>query len=270
MLYCSAGMEKVCTVIRTVCTLICGIIIGFTTSWQLTLVIMGCAPFFVVAICTLLIGMSRSEAKTQKAYSRAGEVATEVYSLIRTVAAYSGERHEVERYDCFLGDALRAGCRKGLVQGFSIGLMLFAMYGTYGVATWAGAEFIIASTRAHPECAVDFSLPYCFTGGKVVQTFVAVMLGALSFGTIGPALAAVSSARASAAALYKIIDRVPRIDVYAAGGHDAEIRGKVLGRVGSGGRCQQGETAAQRHSGLAAQWSTDLGHRTRAQWTMAQ
>ena len=220
-------MEKVCTVIRTVCTLICGIVIGFTTSWQLTLVIMGCAPFFVVALCTLMIGMSRSEAKTQRAYSRAGEVATEVYSLIRTVAAYSGERHEVARYDSFLGDALRAGCRKGQVQGFAVGLMLFAIYGTYGIATWAGAEFIIKSMNDHPECKVDYNLPYCFTGGEVVQTFVAVMLGALSFGTVGPALAAVSAARASAAALYRIVDRVPRIDVYAAGGHDAEIRGKV-------------------------------------------
>ena len=30
-------------------TLFCGIVIGFSTSWQLTLVIMGCAPFFAIA-----------------------------------------------------------------------------------------------------------------------------------------------------------------------------------------------------------------------------
>ncbi len=229
------------------CTLICGIIIGFTTSWKLTLVIMACAPFIAFALGTLMIGLSRSEARSQRAYSRAGEVATEVYSLIRTVAAYSGERHEVERYDTFLGHALRAGCKKGRVQGFSVGLMLFTMYATYGVATWAGAEFIIASMNEHPECATDYSLPYCFTGGKVVQTFVAVMLGALSFGTVGPAIAAVSSARASAAALYKIIDCVPRIDVYAPGGHDAEIRGKVGGwgtRDGWDQRCELSAVAS--------------------------
>ena len=220
-------MEKVCSVIRTFCTLFCGIIIGFSTSWQLTLVIMGCAPFFAIALGTLMIGMSRSEAMSQKAYSRAGEVASEAYSLIRTVAAYSGERHEVQRYNLYLGDAFIAGCRKGFVQGFSVGLTLFAMYGTYGVATYAGAEFIIQSMTNNPGCIENYSLPGCFTGGKVVQTFIAVMLGAMSFGTVGPAMAAVSAARASAAILYKIIDRVPKVDIYAPSGHSDEIRGKV-------------------------------------------
>ena len=63
------------------------------------------------------------------------------------------------------------------------------------------AEFIIQLMTNNPGCIENYSLPGCFTGGKVVQTFVAVMLGAMSFGTVGPAMAAVSTACASSAIL---------------------------------------------------------------------
>jgi hypothetical protein len=59
---------------------------------------MGCAPFFAIALAVLIISITRGEALSQKAYARAGDVATEVFSQQRTVASYSGEEHEVRRY----------------------------------------------------------------------------------------------------------------------------------------------------------------------------
>eukprot|EP00292_Cryptomonas_paramecium_P007325 CAMPEP_0113704570 /NCGR_PEP_ID=MMETSP0038_2-20120614/26597_1 /TAXON_ID=2898 /ORGANISM="Cryptomonas paramecium" /LENGTH=542 /DNA_ID=CAMNT_0000629375 /DNA_START=25 /DNA_END=1650 /DNA_ORIENTATION=- /assembly_acc=CAM_ASM_000170 len=223
----SAGMEKFCSMLKSICTLLCGIIIGFTTSWKLTLVIMGCAPFFAVALTILIVSMSKMEGLTQKAYARAGDVANEVLSSLRIVAAYSGERHEVKRYDRFLADAESAGARKGLTIGSCVGLMLFSFYAMYGVSTYAGAEFIIMSREDDPLCAVDYGRAGCFTGGKVVQTFVAVLLGALSFGNVGPTFAALAAAQAAAAELYEIIDRVPSVDIQRSEGHQGEVHGKI-------------------------------------------
>jgi ATP-binding cassette, subfamily B (MDR/TAP), member 1 len=223
----SAGMEKLCSLLKTICTLLCGIIIGFTTSWKLTLVIMGCAPFFAIALTVLIISITRGEAQSQKAYARAGDVASEVYANVRTVAAYSGEKHEVQRYDRFLADAEKAGSSKGVALGFSVGLMLFSFYAMYGVSTYAGAEFIVQSRRDDPECAYNYGKEGCFTGGKVVQTFVAVLLGALSFGSVGPIFGALAAAQTAAAELYELIDRVPTIDVQDPAGHSAPINGKV-------------------------------------------
>ena len=226
----SAGMEKTCSLLKAVCTLFCGLIIGFTTSWKLTLVIMGCAPFFAIAIGFIIVGITRMESESQKAYARAGDVANEVYTNLRTVAAYSGEKHEVRRYDNFLADAEAAGLRKGFILGSAGGLMLFSFYAMYGVSTFAGAEFVAQSQSDNPQCALDLSTPGCFTGGMVVQTFVAVLLGAMSVGTVGPSFGALAAARTAAAELYAVIDSVPLIDIHASTGHSAEIRGKVVAR----------------------------------------
>ena len=65
--------------------------------------------------------------------------------------------------------------------------------------TPAGAEFILESRRTQPECVFNPKAEGCFTGGKVVTTFVAVILGALSVGLIGPTLGQLVAAMTSAA-----------------------------------------------------------------------
>eukprot|EP00283_Hemiselmis_rufescens_P008388 CAMPEP_0173430262 /NCGR_PEP_ID=MMETSP1357-20121228/8738_1 /TAXON_ID=77926 /ORGANISM="Hemiselmis rufescens, Strain PCC563" /LENGTH=1416 /DNA_ID=CAMNT_0014394567 /DNA_START=104 /DNA_END=4354 /DNA_ORIENTATION=+ len=223
----SSGMEKIATMLKAVCTLVVGIAVGFSTSWKLSLVIIGCAPFFAISLGVLITSITKGEAQAQKAYARAGDVANEVFSQIRTIASYNGEVHETARYDAFLALAEKAGIQKGIALGFSVGLMLFSFYGMYGVSTWAGAEFVIQSRKDDPLCGVDFGREGCFTGGKVVQTFVAVLLGAVSFGSVGPIIGAVTAARSAAAELYQVIDTVPEVDVEKEGGHKGEVGGRI-------------------------------------------
>ncbi len=54
---------------------------------------MGCAPFFAVALALLMRSLTKGEAQAQKAYASARDVVSEVYANVRTVAAYSGEKH---------------------------------------------------------------------------------------------------------------------------------------------------------------------------------
>jgi len=122
------GMEKVASITRYSATMLTGIAIGFATSWKLTLVIMACAPLFVGALVVLIITAVSSEKQERLSYARAGDVATEVFSLIRAVSAYGGEAHEGRRFDSFLELAEKAGIRKGLGIGGAVGSMLFTFY----------------------------------------------------------------------------------------------------------------------------------------------
>jgi ATP-binding cassette subfamily B (MDR/TAP) protein 1 len=115
------GMEKVPTTIRYTATLVTGLAIGFSTSWKLTLVIAACAPLFAIALTILIITAISSEKKERMAYARAGDAASEVFSMIRAVAAYGGERHESKRYLGFLRNAERAGISKGVGIGVAVG-----------------------------------------------------------------------------------------------------------------------------------------------------
>lgn len=165
----STGLDKVATALRYIATLICGIAIGFSTSWKLTLVIMACAPLFAVALATLIIIAVSSEKAERTAYARAGDAANEAFSLVRAVAAYGGEVAETLRYSAFAQHARNAGIRKGVGIGTAVGFMLSVFYSMYAISTYVGALFIIESRAANSQCIFAPATAGCFSGGTVVQ-----------------------------------------------------------------------------------------------------
>ena len=164
-----AGMEKLATTVRYIATLVTGVAIGFSTSWKLTLVISACAPLFALALGVLIFTAISSESAERTAYARAGDVANEVFSLVRAVAAYGGEAHESRRYSKFLAAAEAAGIRKGVGIGVAVGFMLITFYGMYGISTFAGAKFVVASREADAACRFPPYPAGCFTGGQIIS-----------------------------------------------------------------------------------------------------
>jgi ATP-binding cassette subfamily B (MDR/TAP) protein 1 len=222
----TTGMEKLATTVQYAATLVCGFAIGFSSSWKLTLVIAAVSPLFALALGVLIATSVSSEQKERMAYARAGDIADEVFSLIRAVAAYGGERHEMNRYNKYLVNAQAAGIRKGVGLGCAVGCMLVVFYSMYGISTAVGAKFIKDSRDANPECIFKPALDGCFSGGNVITTFVAVLLGALSFGQIGPLIGNNASARTAAADLFGVIDTVPKVDVSRKEGRVAQASSK--------------------------------------------
>lgn len=231
----SAGLTKTATVCNYSSSLIAGIVIGFYTSWKVTLVVMACAPLFAVALGFVIVIAIGGEKKERQAYSRAGGTANEVLSLIRAVSAYGGEAHEAKRYDTSLAAARAAGIAQGRGIGTAVGVMVSTFYTMYGIACFAGAMFILDSRAADPTCIADPDPARgCFTGGQVITTFVAVLLGALSFGQIGPNVGIIAAARAAAADIFGVIDARPTVDIDDE--DEALYRGtKPQGGGGSGG-----------------------------------
>ena len=91
---------------------------------------------------------SNLTANELKAYGKAGAVAEEVLSSIRTVFSYNGQTREQKRFDKnlesknifdsyryerHLGEARKSGIKKGAVSGVAIGLLWFLVYCEYAL-----------------------------------------------------------------------------------------------------------------------------------------
>ncbi len=225
-----AGMgEKLAGALQHGTTFIAGLIVGFVTSWRLTLVIFACTPMLIFIVALLKNSTSRYEKEATDSYARAGDAATEALSLIRSVAAFGGERAEVARYEGHLAAAEAAGARKGWIMGGAVGGMFGVMFATYAVALGVASVFVIESRVANPACLLNSSLAGCFSGGDVVRCFMAVLIGAFALGQAGPNFAAMASAQASAVALFRVIDAAPVID--SEGGGEKPDKGALRGEL---------------------------------------
>jgi ABC-type bacteriocin/lantibiotic exporter with double-glycine peptidase domain len=80
-------------------TFILSIIVAFVYGWDLTLVIMSMIPFMIIFGGMAAKVQSSFAEKEMEAYGKAGAIAEEALSAIRTVVAFGGQDNEIGRYE---------------------------------------------------------------------------------------------------------------------------------------------------------------------------
>ncbi|XP_040208751.1 ATP-dependent translocase ABCB1-like [Rana temporaria] len=191
--------DKMCIFVQFLSTFLSGIIIGFVYGWKLTLVILSVSPLLGVsaAIWTKLVASFTS--KELQAYAKAGAVAEEILTTIRTVIAFNGQQKAIDKYDANLIDARNVGVKKSVTLNVSMGLSQFLIFGAYALAFWYGTRL----TVEEPE---NYSI------GKVLIVFFSVLVGTFTLGQVSPNLESISSAQGAAFEIYKIINKPRHID----------------------------------------------------------
>ena len=90
--------EKFGASIQAFSTFICGIVIGFSRGWKLTLVVIRLSPLVFAGVFIFARLSAYMASKELKAYARAGSITQEVFSSIRTVFAFNAARKEYKKY----------------------------------------------------------------------------------------------------------------------------------------------------------------------------
>ncbi|XP_049629486.1 bile salt export pump [Suncus etruscus] len=206
--------DQMAIFIQRMTTSICGFLLGFYQGWKLTLVIISVSPLIGIGAAIIGLSVSKFTDYELKAYAKAGSVADEVISAIRTVAAFGGEKKEVERYERNLVFAQRWGIRKGIVMGFFTGFMWCLIFLCYALAFWYGSKLVLDDGE--------------YSAGTLVQIFLSVIVGALNLGNASSCLEAFATGRAAATSIFETIDRKSIIDCMSEDGYKLDrIKGEI-------------------------------------------
>ncbi|KAM4602092.1 bile salt export pump isoform 1-T1 [Polymixia lowei] len=206
--------DQVSIFIQRFTTFVCGFCMGFVKGWKLTLVIIAASPLIGVGAGLMALFVAKLTGMELQAYAKAGAVADEVLSSIRTVAAFGGEKKEVDRYDKNLISAQRWGIRKGLIMGFFTGYMWFIIFLCYALAFWYGSSLVVDTKE--------------YTPGTLLQVFFGVLIAAMNLGQASPCLEAFASGRGAATIIFETIEREPEIDCFSEAGYKLD---KVKGDI---------------------------------------
>lgn len=79
-----------------------------------------------------------------QAYAKAGSIAEEVFSSIRTVVAFGGQKKEQDRYVVNLSEAREINITKGIYSGLGFGMLWFFIYSSYSLAFWFGVGLVLS------------------------------------------------------------------------------------------------------------------------------
>ncbi|XP_056323764.1 bile salt export pump [Danio aesculapii] len=197
--------DQVGIFIQRFTTFVCGFLMGFARGWKLTLVIISVSPLIGLGAGLMALFVAKLTGMELQAYAKAGAVADEVLSSVRTVAAFGGEKKEVERYDRNLISAQQWGIRKGLIMGFFTGYLWFIIFLCYALAFWYGSSLVVDTQEYSP--------------GTLLQVFFGVLIAALNLGQASPCLEAFAAGRGAATIIFETIDREPEIDCLSEAGY---------------------------------------------------
>uniref|UniRef100_A0A8C0G035 p-glycoprotein n=1 Tax=Chelonoidis abingdonii TaxID=106734 RepID=A0A8C0G035_CHEAB len=179
--------DKICIFVQFFTTFLTGIVIGFVYGWKLTLVILSVSPLLAAAF------LASFTTKELSAYARAGSVAEEILTSIRTVVAFNGQMKALAKYDVNLENARKVGVKKSITTYTSLGFTEFVLFGAFALAFWYGTKLTVEEKE-------NYDNRTC--------VFFSALLGAFSLGQGSPHLESVANARGAAYEVYKVISKV--------------------------------------------------------------
>ncbi len=106
--------------------------VAFVYIWKMTL---------VMVATTLLLAITGATGEGLGAYAKAGSIASEALSMIRTVTAF-GVQEESARYENELRNAYKAEVKKAFAMGFGLGANMFSMLSIFGFTLWYGYRLV--------------------------------------------------------------------------------------------------------------------------------
>ncbi|CAN2389829.1 phosphatidylcholine-translocating ATPase activity [Pristimantis euphronides] len=206
--------DKVGHLVQNVTSAVGGLVIGMAKGWQLALVMLATSP--VVALSTA-IGSRMIVSLTSKelsAYAKAGAVAEEVLSSIRTVVAFGGQEKEIQRYTNNLGEAKKIGIKKSITSQLAVGCMYCIIYCSYALGFWYGSVLILGEKG--------------YTIGDVLAVLFCVVLSSYCVGQAASHLEAFSVARGAAFNIFNTIDQSSVINSYSTEGYKPDnVKGNI-------------------------------------------
>ncbi|KAJ8117017.1 hypothetical protein OPT61_g1689 [Boeremia exigua] len=197
--------EKLTITIQGVSTFVTAFIVAFVVQWKLTLITVGIVPAILI-ITGVCIGIdTKNEAQLLPIYSKAGLIAEEVFSTVRTVHSFWLNPLLSNRYDKFLGDAMKVGMKKSPNYSVLFSSEFFCIYCGYALAFWQGIR------RYHSGEISE--------AGDVFVVILAVIVAATAMTQIAPQILAFTKASSAAEEIFKTIDRQSEIDPLSDEGH---------------------------------------------------
>ncbi|NWR63647.1 MDR1 protein, partial [Bucorvus abyssinicus] len=190
--------DKICIFVQFLATFLAGIIIGFIYGWKLTLVILSVSPLLAASAAVWSTLLASLTAKELTAYAKAGAVAEEILTAVRTVVAFNGQEKALAKYDANLETARSVGVKKSITTNTSLGVSQFLIFGSYALAFWYGTKLTAEKEN--------------YDIGRVLIVFFSVLLGAFSLGQAAPNLESMANARGAAYEVYQIINKKRLID----------------------------------------------------------
>jgi ATP-binding cassette subfamily B (MDR/TAP) protein 1 len=130
--------ERLTLTIQALTTFFAAFIVAFAIQWKLTFITLSIVPTILIITGITITIETKLDAKINHIYLKAGLLAEEVFSSMRTVHAFWLQPLLSRQYDTLLAEANRIALYKSPNYGVLFSSEFFCVFCGYALAFWKG------------------------------------------------------------------------------------------------------------------------------------
>jgi ATP-binding cassette subfamily B (MDR/TAP) protein 1 len=184
--------------VQAVCAMIAAMIIAFTSSWALTLVVLGVFPLIAIVGASQVKMMSGFS--TGKGFEESGNVAVQAVGSIRTVHAFGLQKMILANFHRALAKPTSGTVRRSMLTGLFMGISMGVLFWSYAFVFWVGAKLI-------EKGQINFQ--------EVLNTFFAIVMAGQGIGQASALAVDKGKAEKATRSVFSIIKATSTIDPLA-------------------------------------------------------
>lgn len=164
LIYRATG-EALAKQLQAICTFVVALVIGFTASWKIALVVLSTFPVTVVSSAIQNQAITGEKYDNEKGWCY---IISTAFNNMRTVSSFSLQFSITKQYDQITKGIAGGRERRSFQSGFGFGACQGTMFGTYALPFWYGSTLIKSGENNFEE---------------LMTAIMALMLGAFGLGT---------------------------------------------------------------------------------------
>lgn len=196
-------------------TLFVGLLIAFTSSWEIALVTLATFPIQAGAnAIQMQVALGQSSDGKGRDGAEASGLLSSAIASIRTVSAFSMQERIQAQYQKAIGPLSADRISRGIVSGIIFGLTQFTLFGTHGLLFWFGGSLVQDGK---------------YTFQEMMQAIMSILMGAMG---LGQALTDMADVKEGREATERVLDLVYAKDLQidslsSEGTRLKEVKGEI-------------------------------------------
>lgn len=205
--------------------------VALMLNTPLALVMLCVVPLVLIILAIFNFFIRRVKKRAGGEIAKAGGIATEALSGIKTVASLCAQPHFANAYRDGVFESARWSIRATFLSSLLAGITGALFYLTYTMAFTIGTHQVVsgADWKLFVRCFITGEDQCRVTGATVMCCIYGVILCVTFFGLMGPGLSVINLGRSAAVDVFDTLMRKPTIDPSSSKGKRIEsgLQGKI-------------------------------------------
>ena len=184
--------------LRSILTLIGGVVMLLITNFKLSLLVLVCVPLMLTPIILFGRRVRKLARKSQDSIADVGSHAGEIIQQIKTVQSYTQEYNEEQRFTDHVEKTFTIAKKRIEQRSLLIAVVIFLLFSAISIMIWVGGNDVINGVM---------------TGGELGAFVFYAVIVAMAFATIAEVIGDVQRAVGAAERLFELLNVKSKIEL---------------------------------------------------------